>query len=293
MPPLPAGRVIIVVVGAGSIPPCPIPFTAWCVAAILNPHMRWAVFNQKGGVGKSTIVCNLAAVSAREGRKTLVVDLDPQANASHYLLGADVEAADPNMSRFFEQTLGFNLFRDSARGFIHHTRFDDLHIMASDIGLADLQPKLEAKYKIYKLREALDEIDGYDEIFLDTPPAFNVYTLSALIAADRCLIPFDCDDFSRRALYDLLESVEEVREDHNPKLKVGGIVVNQFQARARLPQLLVDELSGEGLPILEPYITTSVKVRESHGACKPLPYLAKSHKLALQFEELYRTLQAL
>jgi len=76
--------------------------------------MRWVVFNQKGGVGKSTIVCNLAAVSAREGRRTLVVDLDPQANASHYLLGSDVEAADPNLAQFFEQTLGFNLFRDGA-----------------------------------------------------------------------------------------------------------------------------------------------------------------------------------
>ncbi len=146
--------------------------------------------------------------------------------------------------------------------------------MPCDAGLEDLQAKLEAKYKIYKLRDALDELDGYDEIFLDTPPAFNFYTLSALIAADRCLIPFDCDDFSRRALYNLLESVDEVREDHNPKLEVGGIVVNQFQARARLPQRLVDELVSEGLPILEPFISASVKVRESHGASKPLPYLA-------------------
>jgi chromosome partitioning protein len=255
--------------------------------------MRWTVFNQKGGVGKSTIVCNLAAVSSRGGRRTLVVDLDPQANSSHYLLGADVEAAHPNLVQFFEGTLGFKLFHEGAKAFIHHTRFEDLHVMPADVGLEELQAKLEAKYKIYKLRDALDALDGYDEIFLDTPPAFSFYTLSALIAADRCLIPFDCDDFSRRALYGLLESVDEVREDHNSKLRVGGVIVNQFQARARLPQRLVDELRSEGLPVLEPYIASSVKVRESHQAARPLPYMSRSHKLTGQFERLFTTIQTI
>lgn len=119
----------------------------------------------------------------------------------------------------------------------------------------------------------------------------NFYTLSALIAADRCLIPFDCDDFSRRALYTLLENVDEVREDHNRALKVAGIVVNQFQARARLPQRLVDELIEEELPVLEPYLSSSVKVRESHEEAKPLPYLAPRHKLAQQFFELYESIE--
>jgi chromosome partitioning protein len=254
--------------------------------------MRWVVFNQKGGVGKSTIVCNLAAVSAEAGRKTLVIDLDPQANASHYLLGADAEEAKPDLVQFFEQTLGFKLFREGAKEFIHHSRFDRLHVMPADIDLEGLQAKLEAKYKIYKLRDAIDELEDYDNVFLDTPPAFNFFTLSALIAADSCLIPFDCDDFSRRAIYALLESVEEVREDHNPKLAIGGIVVNQFQARARLPRHLVDELVEEGLPVLEPFITSSVKVRESHDAAKPLPHLARSHKLTRQFKELYEAIQA-
>jgi chromosome partitioning protein len=252
--------------------------------------MRWVVFNQKGGVGKSTIVCNLAAVSAARGRRTLVVDLDPQSNASHYLLGSDLEAATPTIADFFEQTLGFKLFREGAREFIHHTRWEHLHVMPASLELEDLQGKLESKYKIYKLRDALDELKSYDEIFLDTPPAFGFFTLSALIAGDRCLIPFDCDDFSRRALYSLLENVEEVREDHNPGLKVGGVVVNQFQTRARLPQRLVEELRSEGLPLLEPFISVSVKVRESHGAAKPLPFFARSHKLTGQFEDLFDAL---
>jgi chromosome partitioning protein len=253
--------------------------------------MRWVIFNQKGGVGKSTIVCNLAAASALDHRRTLVVDLDPQANASHYLLGTDFELAQPSLAEFFGQTLGFKLFREGAKEFIHHTRFENLHVMPASAELVELEGKLEAKYKIYKLRDALDELEGYDAVFLDTPPAFGFYTLSALIAGERCLIPFDCDDFSRRALYGLLESVAEVREDHNPKLEVGGIVVNQFQARARLPQRLVDELAAEGLPVLEPFISSSVKIRESHEAAKPLPYMARKHKLTGQFEALYRAIQ--
>ncbi len=252
--------------------------------------MRWVVFNQKGGVGKSTIVCNLAAVSAAEGRRTLVVDLDPQANSSHYLLGDEADGLEPNISGLFEQTLGFSIFKDGPKSFVHHTRFDDLHVMPSSRDLEDLQTKLEAKHKIYKLRDALKDLDDYDQIFIDTPPALNFFTLSAMIAAEKCLIPFDCDDFSRRALYNLLDDVEEVREDHNPGLEVTGIVVNQFQARARLPQRVVDELREEDLPVLEPFISSSVKVRESHEAAMPLPYLAPSHKVSGQFFDLWENL---
>jgi chromosome partitioning protein len=252
--------------------------------------MRYVVFNRKGGVGKTSIACNLAAVGAAEGKRILVVDLDPQANSTHYLLGRDASEAVPNATDFFEETLGLGLLKSSADTWVHETPFEGLHLLPADHRLAELQPKLESRFKIYKLRDLLDKLKDFDAVYLDTPPAINFFTTSALIAADRCLIPFDCDEFSRRALYHLLGTVREIREDHNPNLEIGGIVVNLFQERASLPSRLVQELRAEGLPILEPYLTSSVKVRESHERHRPLIYLAPSHKVTGQFLDLYRSL---
>jgi chromosome partitioning protein len=137
------------------------------------------------------------------------------------------------------------------------------------------------------LREALERLQGYDEIFIDTPPALNFFTRSALIAADTCLIPFDCDDFSRRALYSLLDSVREIQCDHNRDLRVEGIVVNQYQARAKLPLRLVDELRAEGLPILDTFLSASIKIRESHHEALPMIHLDPRHKLTAEFSALY------
>lgn len=118
----------------------------------------------------------------------------------------------------------------------------------------------------------------------------NFYTRSALIAAQGCLIPFDCDDFSRRALYTLLESVDEIRADHNADLRVEGIIVNQFQPRANLPQRLVQELIDEGLPVLQPYLSASVKVRESHQQAVPMIFMDPQHKLTHEFVALHDAL---
>ncbi|MEM9301397.1 MAG: ParA family protein [Pseudomonadota bacterium] len=254
--------------------------------------MKRVVFNQKGGVGKSTIVCNLAAIGAARGRSVAVVDLDPQSNSTQYLLGEDWAQDETNIGAFFENTLAFRGNPDPA-DYVVETPFRDLWILPASRQLTDLETKLESRHKIYKLREALDALLGdVDEIWVDTPPALNFFTYSALIGADRCLIPFDCDDFSRRALYQLLENVEEVREDHNPDLSVEGIVVNQFQPRSRLPQRLVQELIDEGHPVLEPMLSSSVIVKESHQAAKPLVHLSPKHKVAVQFQELYDTLTA-
>jgi chromosome partitioning protein len=253
--------------------------------------MKRVVFNQKGGVGKSTIAVNLAAIAASRGRRTLLIDLDAQGNSSRYLLGDAAATIKPNVADFFEQSLSFRLSSMAIEEFVHPTPFEHLMVMPASGALADLHSKLESRSKILKLRKALEDLEGYDEMVIDTPPALNFYTRSALIAADACLIPFDCDDFSRQALYGLLESVEEIREDHNEKLRIEGIVVNQFQARASQPQRIVQELIDEKLPVLPTMLSSSVKVRESHDASRPLIVMAPSHKLSEEFVALYDELE--
>lgn len=255
--------------------------------------MRRVIFNQKGGVGKSSIACNLAAVSAAQGYRTLLIDLDAQANSSHYLTGLSGSDIPTGIAEFFHLILTSGIAAKKARPQIIETAYPNLHLITASSELADLQPKLEAKHKINKLKKLLDKLDSsYERVYLDTPPALNFYSISALIAADRCLIPFDCDSFSRQALYALLEEIEEIRDDHNERLQVEGIVVNQFQPRASLPQKMINELLAEELPILPVYLHSSVKMRESHQACRPLVDLDPNHKLTQQFIALHDHLEA-
>jgi chromosome partitioning protein len=254
--------------------------------------MKRVVFNQKGGVGKSTITCNLAAIAAERGLRTLVIDLDPQANSSHYLLGAAADGLDDTASVFFDQMLNFKLRPKATEAFFHATPFDKLFVLPADAALEELQAKLESRYKIYKLREALDALTDFDQIWIDTPPALHFYTRSALIAADACLIPFDCDEFARQALYTLMDNVAEIRADHNADLVVEGIVVNQFQPRASLPRKVVAELRAEGLPVLDSHLSSSVKIKESHQQAKPMIHLDRGHKLAQEYAALYDEIDA-
>jgi len=255
--------------------------------------MRRVIFNQKGGVGKSTITCNLAAISAMEGKRTLVIDLDIQGNATQYLLGQKVSDSDKTIAHFFKSCLSLSLFGGQDGGLdniIHETPFPNLFVLPSHPELEPLQGRLESRYKIFKLKEELDKLEGFDEIYIDTPPILNFYSQSALIAANKCLIPFDCDTFAREALYTLMQALSEVKTDHNENLEIEGIIVNQFQAQARLPKQLVDELIAEGLPVLGSKISSSVKVRESHTESTPLVHYAPNHKLTNEFRTLYAEL---
>lgn len=253
--------------------------------------MRRVIFNQKGGVGKSSITCNLAAISAAQGKRTLVVDLDPQGNSTHYLLRTPASELRDTAADMLEQTVAFTVFNRRPDEFVHASPYENLFVLPSSPELDFLERKLEAKHKIYKLREALKKLgENFDEIYIDTAPALNFYTRSALIAADRCLIPFDCDDFSRQALYNILHEISELQEDHNENLVVEGIIANQFQPRASLPRQLVQELIDEGLPVLPVHLSSSVKMKESHQAGRPLIQFAPKHPLTLQYLDLARLL---
>jgi chromosome partitioning protein len=258
--------------------------------------MKRVIFNQKGGVGKTSIACNLAAISAAMGYRTLVVDLDVQGNTTHYLVGAVDGEAFPaeaqGVAGLYRQTVGSRKMSRNPDSFVWETPYENLFLLPSSPILASMEKELESRYKIYKLRDALDKLnDEYDRVYIDTPPSFNFYSRSALIAADYVLIPFDCDSFARESLYSLLDNIGELQEDHNPDLAVEGIIVNQFNPQARLPGELVAELQEEGLPVFKSFLNSSVKMKESHRVRRPLIDLAPTHKLTGQFLNLHAELE--
>ncbi|MBK6508994.1 MAG: ParA family protein [Haliea sp.] len=258
--------------------------------------MKRVVFNQKGGVGKTSIACNLAAIGAAMGYRTLVIDLDVQGNTTDYLVGViDAEAFPAEaqgVAGLYRQTVGPRKMRKNPDSFVWETPYENLFLLPSSPVLSEMESELESRYKIYKLRDALEKLnDEYDRVYIDTPPSFNFYSKSALIAADTVLIPFDCDSFARQSLYSLLDNIGELQEDHNPDLEVEGIIINQFNAQARLPAELVAELEAEGLPVFKSYLTSSVKMRESHRDHRPLIDMAPSHKLTGQFLDLHAELE--
>ena len=116
--------------------------------------------------------------------------------------------------------------------------------------------------------------------------------MSALIAADFVLVPFDCDIFSQRALQTLLQNVIETRQDHNDHLLIEGIIVNQFDPRAKLPAQIVQSLVDDGYPVMAAKLSPSVMMKESHHANLPLIYLNDKHKLTRQFLALYHEIES-
>lgn len=251
--------------------------------------MRWVIYNQKGGVGKTSISVNLAAIFGDLGYKTLLIDLDSQANSSYYLLGDRLDECEFTLTDFFESTLLFSVTGFNSKKIITETDLENLWIIPSDPSLRDIEAKLETKFKINRLKKLLDEIQqthGFDIIIMDTPPALNFYTASALVATDKVIIPTDTALFSAQAVERVIESVFEFKEDHNPQLEVEGILLNQYNPNQKASQNIEKLFADKGLEVLNTKIPTSTKIKESYISNKPIIYSSRAHVLAKSLDAL-------
>lgn len=218
-----------------------------------------AVANQKGGVAKTTTVHSLGAALVEAGRRTLVVDLDPQACLT-FSCGIDPEALDVSLHDVF-------LGRRSARDVLLKTR-GDLHLLPTNIDLAGAELHLLTKTgREYALKKALAGLrDEYDAVLVDCPPSLGILTINGLTAADEVLIPLQCETLSHRGVGQLLETVRDVRSYTNPELRVRGVIATMFDARTNLAREVLDDVRERyGLDVLEPPVRKSVRFAEAPG----------------------------
>tara|TARA_B110000208_G_scaffold26636_1_gene34649 strand:- start:281 stop:1063 length:783 start_codon:yes stop_codon:yes gene_type:complete len=195
-----------------------------------------AIANQKGGVGKTTTSINLAASLGVLEKKVLLIDADPQANASSGL-GIDIESVKVGSYQVLEHT-------SSAKDAILKTTSPNLDIIASHIDLVAIEIELvDKERREYMLKESLEEIkDDYDYIIIDCAPSLGLITLNSLVAADSVIIPIQCEYFALEGLGKLLNTIKSIQKIHNKDLDIEGLLLTMFDSRLRLSNQVVDEV---------------------------------------------------
>ena len=240
-----------------------------------------AFANQKGGVGKTTTTVSLGAALAQGGARVLLIDLDPQGNAS---TGLDVRISGDEPSTYDVIVEGLPI-----DGAVRETAIDGLSVLPSSLELAGAEVELvQAMARERALARAVDAArPAYDLILIDCPPSLGLLTINAFVAADQLLVPIQCEYYALEGLSQLLRTVGLVEQNLNAGLAIGNVVLTMFDARTRLAQQVVDEVrTFFGERAFETVIPRTVRLSEAPSYAQPITVFDPDSKGADAYQRL-------
>ncbi len=249
-------------------------------ADIIIPAMKIiSISNQKGGVGKTTTAINLSYYLSQLGNQVLVVDMDPQANATSGLGIRDPEITIYDVLIDDELKLNDAILRSS---------YENLYIVPSTTDLVGADVELRDRKGWYKvLKEKIDELKGFDFVFIDTPPSLGLLTVIALTAAKSVLIPVQCEYYALEGLGQLLKTLKKIKQSYNPELKIEGFLLTMYDRRLNLSSQVESEVRRFfGKKVYRSLIHRSVRIAESPSFGRPVGVYSPSSQGAKDYLSL-------